>query len=153
MQANIGPSCTVNMRCENGRAYFASPKDLSRNNMNNLAPRFGSDLDGTIEKKPRHSPAMLRFFRLRRVQKWPEDRMRDGHVISWQVLRDEEIRHEGEEGNGNGCEWTISNPSLSFLTFYFSRLTNFKRRNSTFPLFWKRKGRECTEIRKFTDVE
>ncbi len=57
-------------------------KDLSRNTMNNLAPRFGADLDGTIEKKPRHSPAMLRFFRLRRVQRWPEDRIRDGHVIS-----------------------------------------------------------------------
>ena len=57
-------------------------KDLSRNNMNNLAPRFGPDLNGTIEKKPRHSLAMLRVFRLRRVQRWTEDRMRDGHVIS-----------------------------------------------------------------------
>jgi len=61
---------------------LAKIKDLSRNSMNNLAPRFGSALDGTIEKKPRHSPAMLRFLRLRRVQSWPEDRMRDGHVIS-----------------------------------------------------------------------
>jgi len=30
------------------------PKGLSRNNLRNLAPGFGSDLDGTIEKKPRH---------------------------------------------------------------------------------------------------
>ncbi len=71
-------------RPRSGTLLFCSKwrKDLSRNTMNNLAPRFGSDLDGTIEKKPRHSPAMLRFFRLRRVQRWPEDRMRYGHVIS-----------------------------------------------------------------------
>ena len=43
--------------------------------MNKFATRFGSDLDGTSEEKPRHSRAMLRFFRLRRVQRWSEDWM------------------------------------------------------------------------------
>jgi len=52
-------------------------KDLRENNLNNLAPRFGLDLDGTIEKNPRPSTAMLRVFRLRPVQRWPEDWMRN----------------------------------------------------------------------------
>ena len=52
-------------------------KDLRENTLDNIAPRFGSDLDGTIEKNPRHSTAMLRVFRLRPVQRWPEDWMRD----------------------------------------------------------------------------
>ena len=52
-------------------------KDLRENNLNNFAPRFGLDLDGTIEKNPRHSTAMLRVFRLRPVQRWPEDWMRN----------------------------------------------------------------------------
>ena len=30
--------------------------------------------------------AMLRFFRLRSVQRWPEDWMRDGKVIDGQAL-------------------------------------------------------------------
>jgi len=55
--------------------------DLRENTLDNLAPRFGSDLDGTIEKNPRHSTAMLRVFRLRPVQRWPEDWMRDVQVI------------------------------------------------------------------------
>ena len=56
--------------------YFCL-KDLRENNLDNIAPRFGSDLDGTIEKNPRHSTAMLRVCRLRPVQRWPEDWMRD----------------------------------------------------------------------------
>ena len=52
-------------------------KDLRENTLDNIAPRFGSDLDRTIEKNPRHSTAMLRVFRLRPVQRWPEDWMRD----------------------------------------------------------------------------
>ena len=44
-------------------------QDLRANNVNNFAPRFGLDLDGTIEKNPRHSTAMLRVFRLRPVQR------------------------------------------------------------------------------------
>ena len=52
-------------------------KDLRKNNLINIAPRFGSDLDGTIEKHLRHSTAMVRGFRLRPVQRWPEDWMRD----------------------------------------------------------------------------
>jgi len=43
-------------------------KDLRENNLDTIAPRFGSDLNGTIEKHPRHSTAMLRVFRLRPVQ-------------------------------------------------------------------------------------
>ena len=46
-----------------------SAKDLRENNLDNIAPRFGSDLDGTIEENPRHSTAMLRIFRLRSVLK------------------------------------------------------------------------------------
>ena len=53
------------------------PKDLRENNLVNIAPRFGSDLDGTIEKHSRPSTAMVRVFRLRPVQRWPEDWMRD----------------------------------------------------------------------------
>jgi hypothetical protein len=37
-------------------------KDLRENNLSTFATRFGSDLDGTIEEKPRHSRAMLRLF-------------------------------------------------------------------------------------------
>ena len=43
-------------------------KDLRENNLINIAPRFGSDLDGTIEKNSRHRTAMVRVFRLRPVQ-------------------------------------------------------------------------------------
>jgi len=57
-------------------ASFIS-KDLRENNLINIAPKFGSDLDGTIEKNSRHSTAMVRVFRLRPVQRWPEDWMRD----------------------------------------------------------------------------
>ena len=71
-----------------GRPNTSSfPKDLRENNLDNLAPRFGSDLDGTIEKNPRHSTAMLRVFRLRPVQRWLEDGMRDVQVIFSQVLK------------------------------------------------------------------
>jgi len=52
-------------------------KDLRENNLTNIAPRFWSDLDGTIEKRPRPSTALVRVFRLRPVQRWPEDWMRD----------------------------------------------------------------------------
>ncbi len=45
------------------------------NNWDKIAPRFVANLDVTIEKKPRHSTAMLRLFRLRRVQRCPEDGM------------------------------------------------------------------------------
>ena len=49
--------------------YFVTdPKDLRENNLINIAPRFGLDLDGTIEKNSRHSTAMVRVFRLRLVQ-------------------------------------------------------------------------------------
>jgi len=48
-------------------------KGLSINNFDEIAPRFGLDLDESIENKPRPSMAMLRFFRLRSVQRWPED--------------------------------------------------------------------------------
>ncbi|MCZ6799168.1 MAG: hypothetical protein O7F12_01640, partial [Nitrospirae bacterium] len=54
-----------------------------------FATRFGSDLDGTIEENPRHSTAMVRVFRLRPVQRWPEDWMRDVQVIFSQVLTGE----------------------------------------------------------------
>ncbi len=54
--------------------------------MDNIAPRFGSDLDGTIEENPRLSTAMLRGFRLRSIQRWPEDWMRDVQVLFSQVL-------------------------------------------------------------------
>ncbi len=37
-------------------------KGLSINNLRNLAPRFGPDLDGTIEKKPRHSLDYVEVF-------------------------------------------------------------------------------------------
>ncbi len=52
-------------------------KALRENTLDNIAPRFGSDLDGTIEKNPRYSTAILRVFRLRPIQRWPEDWMRD----------------------------------------------------------------------------
>ena len=64
-----------------------SHKDLRENNLNNIAPKFGSDLDGTIEENPRHSTAMLRVFRLRPVQRWPEDWRDIVQVIFSQVLR------------------------------------------------------------------
>jgi len=64
---------------------------LRKNNLDDIAPRFGSDLDGTIEKDPRHSTAMLRGFRLRPVQRWHEDWMRDVQVIYSQVLTDKKI--------------------------------------------------------------
>jgi len=38
------------------------PKDLRKNNLDKVETRFGSDLDGTIEKKLRHHTAMLRVF-------------------------------------------------------------------------------------------
>jgi len=50
-------------------------KGLLKNNWDKIVPRFWSDLDVTIEKKPRHSTAMLRLFRLRRVQRWPKGGM------------------------------------------------------------------------------
>ncbi len=46
-----------------------------KNNLDKIALRFGSDLDVTIEKKPRHSTAMSKLFRLKRVQRWPKDGM------------------------------------------------------------------------------
>ena len=52
--------------------YQKNAKDLRENNLDNIAPRFGSDLDGTIEENPRPGTAMLRVFRLRPVQRWPE---------------------------------------------------------------------------------
>ena len=58
-------------------SQISRTKDLRENNLNNFAPRFGLDLDGTIEKNTRHSTAMVRVFRLRPVQRWPEDWMRD----------------------------------------------------------------------------
>jgi hypothetical protein len=67
-------------------SLIAGGKDLRENNVNNFAPRFGLDLDGTIEKNPRPSTAMLRVFRLRPVQRWPKDGMRDVQVIFSQVL-------------------------------------------------------------------
>ncbi len=57
--------------------YVQSSKDPRENNLTNIAPRLGLDLDGTIEKHSRHSIAMVRVFRLRPVQRWPEDWMRD----------------------------------------------------------------------------
>ena len=48
-----------------------------QNNLDEIALRLGSDLDGTIEKMPRHRTTMVRFFRLRRVQRCPEDGRRD----------------------------------------------------------------------------
>jgi len=42
---------------------------LLKNTLNTIAPRFWLALDGTIEEKSRHSTAMLRLFRLRRVLK------------------------------------------------------------------------------------
>ena len=65
--------------------YQKNAKDLRENNLDNIAPRFGSDLDGTIEENPRPSTAMLRVFRLRPVQRWPKDGMRDVQVIFSQV--------------------------------------------------------------------
>jgi len=38
---------------------------------------------------------MLKCFRLRRVQRWPEDGMRDVQVIVSQALRDEQRRRTG----------------------------------------------------------
>ncbi len=75
-----------NGRNELRNSYIPLTKDLRENNLNKFATRYGSDWDGTIEEKPRHSRAMLRFFRLRRVQRWPEDWMRNVQVISSQVL-------------------------------------------------------------------
>ena len=72
-------------------------KGLSINNIDEIAPRFGLDLDGSIENKPRHSIAMVRFVRLRSVQRWPEDWMRDVKVIDGQALR----------GNLQECGGTI----------------------------------------------
>ena len=66
--------------------YQKNAKDLRENNLDNIGPRFGSDLDGTIEENPRPSTAMLRVFRLRPVQRWPKDGMRDVQVIFSQVL-------------------------------------------------------------------
>ena len=62
------------------------PKDLGENNLSKFVTSFGSGLDRTIEEKPRHSIAMMRFFRLRRVQKWPEDWLRKVQVFFTQVL-------------------------------------------------------------------
>jgi len=49
-------------------------KGLSINNLRNLAPRFGTDLDGTIEKKPRHSLDYVEVFsieaRSKMVRRW-----------------------------------------------------------------------------------
>lgn len=67
------------------RQRLTYQKDLREHNLNKFATRFGSDLDGTIEEKPRHSIAMLRFFRLRRVQRWPEDWIRNVQVMFSQV--------------------------------------------------------------------
>ena len=41
---------------------FTIPKGLPRNNLRNLVPRFGPDLDGTIEEKPRHSLDYVEVF-------------------------------------------------------------------------------------------
>ena len=59
---------------------------MRENNLSTFATRFGSDLDGTIAEKPKHSRAMVRVFRLRRVQRWLEDWMRNVQVIFSQVL-------------------------------------------------------------------
>ena len=44
------------------REMRQSIKALSINNLRNLAPRFESDLDGTIEEKPRHSLDYVEVF-------------------------------------------------------------------------------------------
>jgi len=49
-------------------------------------PRFGLDLDGSIEDKPMHSMAMLRFFRLRSVNGLSKDWTREVKVLYGQAL-------------------------------------------------------------------
>jgi hypothetical protein len=71
-------------------------KDLRENILSKFATRFESDLDGTIEEKPRHSRAMVRFFRLRRVQRWLEDWMRNVQGIFSQVLRHRDVINESQ---------------------------------------------------------
>ena len=61
-------------------------KDLRENNLIDIASRFGSDLDGTIEKNSRPSTAMVRVFRLRPVQRRPEDWRDIVQVMFSQVL-------------------------------------------------------------------
>ena len=62
-------------------------KDLQEHNLITIAPRFGSDLDGTIEKNSRHSTAMVRVFRLRPVQprnsSWAQKKSRVRYWGAW----------------------------------------------------------------------
>jgi len=55
--------------CAHEKLVAFSCKDTREHNLTNIAPRFGSDLDGTSEKNSRHSTAMVRVFRLRPVQR------------------------------------------------------------------------------------
>jgi hypothetical protein len=83
------PLAVFRLICLSGRTdcpIISDAKALSENNLSRFVPRFGPDLDETIEGKSRHSRAMVRFFRLRRVQRWPEDGMRNVQVVFTQSL-------------------------------------------------------------------
>ena len=59
-------------------------KGLSINNLRNLAPRFGPDLDGTIEGKPRHSLDYVEAFsieaRSKMARRW--DARWEGYLLT-----------------------------------------------------------------------
>ena len=59
-------------------------KGLSINNLRNLAPGFGPDLDGTIEEKPRHSLDYVEIFsieaRSKMAQRW--DARWEGYLLT-----------------------------------------------------------------------
>ncbi len=59
-----------------------------------LGPRFGSDLDISIEQNhPAKGGAILRILRVRNVQRWPEDGMR-----KWEVIFERALRKGGYSG-------------------------------------------------------
>jgi len=67
---------------------------LRKNNLAELAPRFGSYLAAPIEQNQRNSTIIVRILRLRSDQRWPEDGMQKCKVI----LRKPLISLDGERG-------------------------------------------------------
>ena len=63
---------------------YPTRKGLSINNLSNLAPGFGPDLDGTIEEKPRHSLDYVKVFsieaRSKMARRW--DARWEGYLLT-----------------------------------------------------------------------
>ncbi len=109
-------------------------RDLRENNLDISRQNFGSDLDGTIKKHPRHSTAMLRVFRLRPVQRWPED-WRDMSKL-FSLRSSDPGPSEDPAGHGHYNVPPCPCKVLSLQCFSFLDIHFFLHLVSTFPLIY-----------------